>query len=348
MRSLQRRLTATIAAAPVAVVLAACGGSGDDDTTTLSLSHWGGIWEEGVTAIEPGLSEATGITIRGAADGQNGLTKIQQLPTAYDAALLTADKAAVGLQDGTLQPIDTSRIENLDAIPDAVLDGLMVDGELAAVPISYGAQGILYREDLLGKKLTSWADLWDPDLENNLAIGALPSVAGVFVLQAGGEAFGEGPEDLEAGWEAMERLRPNIQYQYTLSSDPLSKLADGSLLATVTFADLGVDLADSGVTTLIPEEGTNWSVQPVGIPAEAENVDAAYDFINYMLSDEAQSAWVEATHVAPASQVAELPTEISDQLLETDDVAARLWPIDWLQIGTEIQDWTVRWQELFS
>lgn len=347
------RRTLVVSAASVSLMLAvaACGGesSGNDSSSsTISVSHWGGIWEEGLTAVGPGLKEATGLTIRGTADGQNGLTKIQQLPSAYDAALLTADKANLGLANGDLQPIDTSRIENLDKVPQQLIDGLTVDGELSAVPISYGVQGILYREDLLGREITSWEDLWADDLKGQIAVGAMPSVSGVWILQAGAQAFGSGIEDDEAGWAALEELEPNIQYQFTLSSDPLSKLADGSLLATVTFADLGAGLADSGVKTVIPKEGAPWSPQQVAIPKGAENVDAAYDLINYLLSDEAQVAWVEKTAVAPANTASQMPPEISEKLLETPEVIDRLWPIDWTKIGSNIQDWTVRWQDTLS
>ncbi|MFC0531553.1 ABC transporter substrate-binding protein [Phytohabitans kaempferiae] len=306
------------------------------------------MWDKALAELTPTFNERYGANLVNTVDGQNGLTKIQQAPKAYDLAWLTADKAAVGLKNGTLQPIDTARVAAHSNIYPSLLNGFTQDGKLPGVPVSWGAQAILYRKDKVPFEITKWADLWRPELRGQVAIGAMPSVAGVWALMAGAQAFGSGIDDFDAGWMALEQLKPNVQYQYTLSSDPVNKLADGSLLATITFADLGVPLASRNVAVVIPDEGAPWSSQPITIPAESGNVDKVYEFINFMLEAEQQEAWTRTTQVAPANSGITLSSDVQSKLLEGPEVAARMWEIDWLTIGENVTDWTKKWQETFA
>lgn len=355
----RRPASAAVAVGAAALVaLAACSPGGDDAPAgdesgdglsgTITAAEWGGVWDTALQQVSPGFTEDTGVEVVNSVNSGSVLAMMEQNPGLYDLAWNIGTSGVQSLQQGLVEPIDTSRIENLDAINPTLLDALTVDGELAAVPISFGTTGILYRSDLVPFEITSWEDLWDPRLEGQITIQNAPSIGGLFVMMAGGEAFGDGIEDVDAGFEAMQELEPNIQSLYSNSAEPINALASGTASVAVTFANYGVDLSDQDVEIVIPEGGSPWSLQAISIPVDAPNKDAAYAFINYMLETQTQIDWADAAAIAPARGDVELPAETQDKVRETPEVAAEIWPIDWVWFGENVDAWTTRWQEIFT
>lgn len=347
-----KRLLAGAAGVAAVALLAGCGGptrsEGSANTEALVGSQAGGVWETGVADLNTGWVEAGNEAVVWSADGQNGLQKLQQAPNSFDIALtgLTPDKAAVAFDEGLIAEIDESRLPELENMPEQVLEGSRVDGELFIVPVSWEVETIVYRKDLVPFEITSWADLWRPELKGQVAIPAMPSVAALYMIMAGGAAFGDGPDDWEAGWKAFEELQPNVQYAYQLASDPIGKLADGSLAVAVTVGDFAVSLEDQNVVLAELEEGYPWVYQGAVLTSESDKVDQAYDYFSHILSDEGQTAWVNATGVSPANVSVELPQDLSDRLFETDEVTKKLWPHDWSTLGTAVAENEQRWQQI--
>lgn len=315
---------------------------------TITAAQWGGVWDTALQAVSPGFTDATGVEVVNSVNSGSVLAMLEQNPGLYDLAWVIGTTGVQSLQQSLVDPIDTSRIEAFDSLNPTLVEALTVDGELAGIPISYGTMGILYRSDLVPFEITSWEDLWDPRLEGQVTIQNAPSIGGLFVMMAAAEAFGDGITDIDAGLEAMERLEPNIQSLYSNSAEPINALASGSVAVAVTFANYGVDLAEQNVEIVIPEGGSAWSVQALTVPAEATNKDAAYAFINYMLDQETQIEWARSAAIAPARMDVELPAEVRETVLETDEVAAEIWPIDWVWFGDNVDAWTTRWQEIFT
>lgn len=313
----------------------------------LVVRTWSGVWEGAVNAMAGGFQEATGIKLTND-PGSDTLTLLSQKPGEHDIAWLIGTDSTRGMNDGVLEPIDASKVARLSNANKALVDGITHDGKLSGVPISYTATGILYNPERLGFEITSWKDLWRPELEGQLCLQNAPSIGGFFVLFAAARAFGSGPDDYEAGWAAMERLKPNVQFLFNTSTDGVAKMATGSVLACVTIADQGIPLAEQGVKTIIPSEGTTYSIQSLTMPAASKNKDAAYEFINYMLEPDNQIEWARNGKAAPSATDVTLPDDVAKNLLETPEVAENLWPIDWYEFGQNIPEWTTRWQRIFG
>lgn len=362
-RSSRRRTTAALALMTAAALsLAACSSDDDDAAASpdasssgeaelsgsITAAEWGGVWDTALQAVTPGFTDATGVDVVNSVNSGSVLAMMQQNPGLYDVAWNIGTSGVQSLQQGLVEPIDTSRIKDLDKINPKLLDALTVDGQLAGVPISFGTEGILYRSDLVPFEIKSWKDLWDPRLKGQITIQNAPSIGGLFVMMAGGEVFGDGITDVDAGFDAMKELEPNIQSLYANSAEPINALASGSASVAVTFANYGVPLEGQNVKIVIPDGGSAWSLQAISIPKDAPNKDAAYAFINYMLEQDTQVAWADAASIAPARTDVELPAEVQTKVRETPEVAADIWPIDWVWFGENVDAWTTRWQEIFT
>jgi putative spermidine/putrescine transport system substrate-binding protein len=331
-----------------ASVMAACGsGSGSGSGGKIVASEWGGNWDIALQKVSPGFTKKTGIELVNAVTASS-LTKVGQSPGQYDLAWLIGSDAVMGVKNGTLSPIDTAKVSALSQVNSTLTDSVTVDGKLCGVPISYGATGIVWRKDKVPFEITSWKDLWRPELKGQITVQNAPSIGGLFLVYAAARAFGSGPTDYDAGWAAIERLRANVQYLYTVSSDPLNKLSTGDVAVAVTFADYGIPLASKNVVSTIPAEGAPWSLQNITIPAKAKNPDKAYQFINYMLEQDTQVQWADSASIAPAKTGVELPAKVQSKVLETAAVAKTIWPIDWQELAGNIKPWTQRWQKIFT
>ena len=327
--------------------LAGLGSASAQNAKRLVVRVWGGVWETAMNKVGPAFTEAGGMEILIDA-GSGSLPLLQQKPGQYDVAWLIGTDAARGLESGVLDPIDTSRIKNWDKIAEGLTASQRKGDQVSGVPISYTASGIMYKTDKVPFKITSWADLWKPELKGQIALQNAPSIGGLQLIFAAARLFGSGPTDYEAGWAAIERLKPNVQFLYNISTDGVTKLAAGSVAAVVGIADQGIPLKSRGVETVIPSEGTTWSVQNLTIPSASTKKDAAYDFINYMLDEKTQVNWSRWGKAAPALTSVVLPADVMQNLLETPEVTRNLWPVDWSEFGSDIPEWTKRWQTIFG
>ena len=311
---------------------------------------WGGVFQTALGKISPSYTAASGsdVLIDVGASSASTVSLLQQRPGQYDLAWLIGNEAAQGMLAGALEPIDTSRVTNWSTISKRLSDGQTKDGKVSGVPISYTAMGILYNTKKVPFKITSWKDLWRPELKGQIALQNAPSIGGLLLVNAGARLFGNGPTDYEAGWAAVERLKDNVQFLYNVSTDGIVKLAAGSVAVTVSIADQGIPLRSRGIETVIPAEGGPWSVQNLTVPAASTKKDQAYDFINFMLKNEGQTAWAREAKVAPANTPVVLPADVSANLVETAQVTQNLWPIDWFDFGQHVSEWTTRWQKIFA
>ncbi|MGB7484896.1 MAG: extracellular solute-binding protein, partial [Phormidesmis sp.] len=126
---------------------------------------------------------------------------------------------------GNLQPIDVTRIKNFDKIAPFFTTGefngmpienaqgtapikvMYVEGQEATtfaaaptdwatmIPFQYNADTLGYRPDLVGREITSWADLFDPAFKGKTSILDIPSIgimdAALVVEAAGLMTFGD-------------------------------------------------------------------------------------------------------------------------------------------------------------
>jgi putrescine transport system substrate-binding protein len=97
------------------------------------------------------------------------------------------------------------------------------------------------------------------------------------------------PEDIEKAQELVLSIRPNIRKFH--SSEYINALANGDICVAVGWSgdvlqarDRAAE-ADAGVTVeyAIPKEGALMWFDNMAIPADAENVDEAHEFLNYIM-----------------------------------------------------------------
>lgn len=229
--------------------------------------------------------------------------KLMAGSTGYDVVVPSSSFLARQLQSGVFQPLDKSKLPNYKNLDPELMKKLEQHdpGNKYAIPYLWATTGIGYNVEkvkaALGKDapVNSWDLVLKPENLEKL------KSCGVSFLDAPEEIFatvlnymGKDPnssdaKDYTAATDLLLKLRPNIRYFH--SSQYINDLANGNTCVAIGWAgDIlqakkraveaknGVDIAYS-----IPKEGALAFFDTLAIPKDAKNLDAAYQFLNYLM-----------------------------------------------------------------
>ena len=135
---------------------------------TLSVYNWGDY-------IDPDLikefEKETGLKVIYQTFDSNEamMTKIAQGGTAYDITIPSEYAISKMKEEDLLMPLDHEKLPNMKYIDEHFMNLSFDPGNEYSIPYFWGTVGIVYNPNMLGgKELTSWSDLWDPELRNQI------------------------------------------------------------------------------------------------------------------------------------------------------------------------------------
>lgn len=283
---MKKLLSAALAALLLVSTLGACGSSGGENGQ-LVLYTWENMFPQEVL---DGFTQETGISVT-YTNFDTDETMLARLEAAQggDYDLVIADDYIIetAIQEGLVQELDTSRLENYGSI-NPVYQGQFYDSEdQYTVPYGAGVQTIVYDPSLVDIEINGYADLWDASLEDNLGVIGNFRVINGMALKVLGESYNT--EDVavieEAGQKLLE-LAPNIRL--IKDDNTQDDLLSGEVGAAVLYTSMVTmaKMANPDLEVVFPEEGIGFGVMAQFIPANAPNADAAYQFIDYILQPE--------------------------------------------------------------
>lgn len=130
----------------------------------------------------------------------------------------------------------------------------------------------------------SWADLLDSQYAGEI-IMSNPAVSGTnyAVVNALLQTLGE-----EEGWKYFEGLNNNIAYYSKRGSDPSNKVISDEYAIGITYLDGTIDalVEEYDVTAIYPTDGIPWVPEGVAVFKNAENVEAAKYFVEWLFSSD--------------------------------------------------------------
>ena len=298
MKSLIARLAAT---ALVAVTFVA---SASAEDKVLNIYNWSDYID---SSILTDFTKETGIkVVYDTFDSNETLeTKLLAGGTGYDVVVPSGDFLQRQIQAGVFQKLDKSKLPNLTNMWDMVQQRISTydPGNQYAVDYMWGTNGIGFNIDKVKAIL-------GPDAKPGLEAIFDPKVAakfkdcGIYVLDApkdvipsaltflGLDPNSTNPADFQKVQDLMLAVRPYIRKFH--SSEYINALANGDICIAFGYSgdilqarNRAVD-AKNGVNIgyVIPPQGAQMWFDVMAIPADAPHVDAAHQFINYMMRPE--------------------------------------------------------------
>ena len=261
-------------------------------------------------------------------------TKLLAGSTGYDVVVPTGSFLARQIQAGVFQPLDKSKLTNLSNMDDGIAERLAVydAGNEHAVNYMWGTTGIGYnkaaaKERLGTDEITSWDVVFDPDKLTKFAdcgvhfLDAPTEMVPAALNYLGKDPNSKDADDIREAGELLKSVRDNVQKFH--SSEYINALANGDICLAIGWsgdvfqardraseAENGVEVGFS-----IPEQGAVIWFDNMAIPADAENIEEAHEFINYMMRPEVIAKATNYVYYANGNAAS---TELLDEEVTSD------------------------------
>lgn len=270
-----------------------------------------------------------------------------------DVCLPNCSILPAAIEGGLLKEIDTSKLENFDALYDRFKEQKECfgeDGKMYAVPFVWGSTAIAYNTDLVPEAPKSLNVLFSEDYKGQIAFRDDYNDA----VMAAAIVTGQDPTDpasLDLNVikdKLIEQKALNKTYWQT--GDEFSKLfAGGQTAVGLMWSGQSASMKANGepIGFTVPEDGAIGWVDNWGIAAGSQHEDLAYAFINYMISADVQYAWSSKGGPAPANHEAadKLDPEYAASCGMDEDSLNRLFFMVYLDDATKAE-WSELWTEV--
>jgi spermidine/putrescine transport system substrate-binding protein len=282
----------------------------------INILSWGNYIDFALPSFEEKHGVKINIDYYG--DEQEAMNKIRAAGVGtHDVVFLGAGFEDIAIKQGLIVPLDTSRVPSLADVYEP-LKKTKDDGKLYCATYSFGLNGlIVYDPAKTGKKITSWKDVYSGEYAGR--IGKIDKSNEQVWRTALSLGFKYGPLTEEQFKQVEAKLLENMKQVRTIYAhyDQMAQLLASGEIWIADADDGGSRQAKSKglpIEIAYPEEGlTAWYDGPC-IVAEAPHPEAAYAFINHMMSPEIQARLPKELGYAPANRKA---MEIIDEETRT-------------------------------
>ena len=304
------------------------GGGASDGT--LHIYTWANYTDDGLAAA---FTERTGIPVVVDIFDSNEimLTRLQAgggdaYSIIYPSDYMVSEMIGLNL----LTELDQSRLSGLENLKAQWVNPAYDPNNAHSVPFNWGTTGLLYNRDVAPSAPTDWDFLWENQTALSRRITMLDDMRetlGATLKSLGYSYNSNNPTEIEAAYNRLLELQPHIAAFKTTGFE--NELLSGDLTVSMAYSSDAIELTleDDRMEYMIPASGSSLWTDTLAIPTTAPNVDAAYQWINFVLEPEVASAAVERLFFATANQAAFdlLPAEIRENpdLYPPADVLAK-------------------------
>ncbi len=261
---------------------------------TLRLLTWKGYAPQ---ALVEKFEKETGITVEVTlSNNEEIIAKLRATRGAgFDLVQPSQDRiSSVQAAYGLYQPFDYSKIDSTLFIPsmlEAVKKNTLVDGNSYAVPFCWGTSGLIVNMDK-AQGVDSYNALLDPKYTGRVSyrlkrptLIALAFASGYdpFALYADTVKYQAMLDDLE---QKMIAGKPIVKNYWANGDALLESMRSDEVYVAMAWDNGGWKLhsENPAIDFKAPKEGALGWIDTFAIPAKAKNTEAAYKWINFMLS----------------------------------------------------------------
>jgi spermidine/putrescine transport system substrate-binding protein len=255
-----------------------------------------------------------------------------------DITMVTLDEAIRGIVHQLWLPIRYENVPNAQDIWPNLWEAAGEDVKPYAVPFDVGAMVLMYRKDLVNFTITSWDDLWNPELKELIALEDCdwpqPAVyiGALLCKEESGAQEIYTNDGLDAVYQTLANMSRNLKFWYKSGADFVSALKTGEVVIGSYWhgTALAVSREDPRIGVTLPTETAAY-FDLFCITNGTKKRDLAEAFLNYILSSSAQSRFIEIHGNFMSNKKVSLPLyekDIFDLYPKTEEDWARIHVMD--------------------
>ncbi|MBU0935222.1 MAG: extracellular solute-binding protein [Spirochaetes bacterium] len=279
---MKRKYFTAIAAACVLVLLGSCSGSKD----RLYLYNW--IYYIPEDVIEDFQKESgIRVVVDSYASNEEMYNKLLAGGKGYDIVVPSGDYVSIMIAGGMLQRLDMGKIPNYANLDASALNRIRFDtGNRFSIPFMMGAAGVSVNKTKVSGYEHSWNIFERNDLNGRMTmLDDMREILGAALKYLGYSVNDSDPAHLEEARLVVEEWKPNL---VKFDAESFARgFAGGEFWVVQGYAEnVYIEYEPSRYSEIdffFPKEGMPMYMDSFCILKDAENVEAAYKFINFML-----------------------------------------------------------------
>lgn len=308
-------------AALMALSLSVTGCSKPAEEKQLVLFTWQGVFPQEVL---DGFTEKTGVKVV-YSNFDTDETMLEKLSQAKggDYDVIIADDYIIeqAVDAGLVSEIDKKVVTNFGNI-NPLYQGQFYDPEdKYTVPHGAGIPLIVYDPEAVDFEIKGYNDLWNPALEDSVAlVGNYRVINGITQLAMGKSMNEEDTAVIAETGKKLLELAPNVRM--IQDDNTQNALLNGEASAAFLYtSQVTAALAENpDLKVVYPEEGLGFGIMAAFIPSAAPNAEAANQFLNYLLEPEIAKQCMEYIGYYNTNQAAD---ELVDPSLVVPDTVTK-------------------------
>lgn len=254
---------------------------------TLQLFNWGDYTNPELISkfeAETGIK----VTITDYDSNDTALAKIEAGGHGFDLVVPSANYVQIYVEKGLVQELDPSKLSNHGNIAPEWMDVSYDPGRKFSIPWQWGSTGVAVNKTAYSGDINTSAIFMDPPEELVGKVNVTPEMNDVLslaIMYEGGEPCTEDTEVLKKVRDALLEAKPKwLSMDYGMTE----KMAANDVMASVYWngAIFRARLANPDVVYGYPKEGFPLWMDQVMLLSDAQNVEEAYKFLDFIMVPE--------------------------------------------------------------
>ncbi|WP_149140554.1 extracellular solute-binding protein [Gemmobacter caeruleus] len=253
----------------------------------LQLYNWGNYTSpELLTKFE--AETGIKVTVTDYDSNDTALAKIEAGGHGFDLVVPSANYVPIWIEKGLVTELDAAKLANKGNIAPEWQDVSWDPGRKFSVPWQWGSTGVAVNTSVYGGDINTSSVFLEVPAELKGKINVVPEmndIVAMATMWAGGQPCSEDAEVLKKARDALIAAKPDwISMDYGATE----KLSNNDWAASVNWngSTMRARVANPAVAYGYPKEGYPLFMDSVMLLKDAQNVDAAYKFLDFIMVPE--------------------------------------------------------------
>ena len=288
------------------------------DNITLNVYNWGLYISDGSDDsinVLSAFEELTGIKVNYTTfDSNESLyAKMKSGGASYDVIFPSEYMVGKMAAEGMLAELNYDNIPNIANVGEEYLGWDFDPDNRWSVPYMWGTTVLIYNTTMVEEEPTSWDALWDVRYANNVLM--FNNSRDAYAIAAKRQGLSLNPASVEEVDTVMGDLKAQKSVVQAYVMDEIfDKMEGGEAALAPYYAGDALVMIDENpdLAVVHPEEGVNFFVDNMCVPANAKHQEAAELFINYLC--EPSVGLANCDYIGYSTPLTEVWEELDDDL----------------------------------